>query len=103
MALCRVVAEVIPSSSDGCCFRLSLFSVARCLSSKPLTNYWCKWQSVQGGMGLSAHRIPGPIEVADEVLFANAHPSMSHVSPEFVPVFGDCIRMIRYAYSASSS
>jgi alanine-glyoxylate transaminase/serine-glyoxylate transaminase/serine-pyruvate transaminase len=39
--------------------------------------------------------IPGPIEVADEVLFANAHPSMSHVSPEFVPVFGDCIRMIR--------
>lgn len=39
--------------------------------------------------------IPGPIEVADDVLFANAHPSMSHVSPEFVPVFGDCIRMIR--------
>jgi len=39
--------------------------------------------------------IPGPIEVADEVLFANAHPSVSHVSPEFVPVFGDCIRMIR--------
>ncbi|KAF8801295.1 PLP-dependent transferase [Phlegmacium glaucopus] len=39
--------------------------------------------------------IPGPIEVADEVLFANAHPSMSHVSPEFVPIFGDCIRMIR--------
>ncbi|KAJ3576466.1 hypothetical protein NP233_g421 [Leucocoprinus birnbaumii] len=39
--------------------------------------------------------IPGPIEVADEVLFANAHPSMSHVSPEFVPVFGDCIRMTR--------
>jgi alanine-glyoxylate transaminase/serine-glyoxylate transaminase/serine-pyruvate transaminase len=39
--------------------------------------------------------IPGPIEIADEVLFANAHPSMSHVSPEFVPVFGDCIRMTR--------
>jgi len=39
--------------------------------------------------------IPGPIEVVDEVLFANAHPSMSHVSPEFIPVFGDCIRMIR--------
>ncbi|KAF9462961.1 PLP-dependent transferase [Collybia nuda] len=39
--------------------------------------------------------IPGPIEVADEVLFANAHPSMSHVSPEFVPVLGQCIRMIR--------
>ncbi|TFK39394.1 pyridoxal phosphate-dependent transferase [Crucibulum laeve] len=39
--------------------------------------------------------IPGPIEVADEVLFANAHPSMSHVSPDFIPVFGDCIRMTR--------
>lgn len=24
---------------------------------------------------------------------------MSHVSPDFVPVFGDCIRMLRYAYS----
>ncbi|KAF9445964.1 PLP-dependent transferase [Macrolepiota fuliginosa MF-IS2] len=39
--------------------------------------------------------IPGPIEVADEVLFANAHPSMSHVSPDFIPVFGDCVRMTR--------
>ncbi|KAJ3784368.1 pyridoxal phosphate-dependent transferase [Lentinula aff. detonsa] len=39
--------------------------------------------------------IPGPIEVSDEVLFANAHPSVSHVSPDFIPVFGDCIRMMR--------
>ncbi|KZT27752.1 PLP-dependent transferase [Neolentinus lepideus HHB14362 ss-1] len=39
--------------------------------------------------------IPGPIEVADDVLYANAHPSMSHVSAEFVPVLGDCIRMTR--------
>ncbi|KAF8603763.1 PLP-dependent transferase [Ceratobasidium sp. AG-I] len=39
--------------------------------------------------------IPGPIEIADEVLYANAHPSMSHVSADFVPVFGDCIRMLR--------
>ncbi|KAL0953472.1 hypothetical protein HGRIS_004704 [Hohenbuehelia grisea] len=39
--------------------------------------------------------IPGPIEVTDEVLYANAHPSMSHVSPDFIPVFGDCIRMTR--------
>ncbi|KAF8343452.1 pyridoxal phosphate-dependent transferase [Amanita rubescens] len=39
--------------------------------------------------------IPGPIEVADEVLYANAHPSMSHVSSEFVHVFGECIRMTR--------
>ncbi|EMD38885.1 hypothetical protein CERSUDRAFT_112610 [Gelatoporia subvermispora B] len=39
--------------------------------------------------------IPGPIEVTDEVLYANAHPSMSHMAAEFVPVFGDCIRMTR--------
>jgi len=39
--------------------------------------------------------VPGPIEVADDVLYANAHPSMAHTSPEFIPVFGDCIRMIR--------
>lgn len=29
------------------------------------------------------------------MLLANAHPSMSHVSPDFVPVFGDCLRMMR--------
>ncbi|TBU44001.1 PLP-dependent transferase [Dichomitus squalens] len=39
--------------------------------------------------------IPGPIEVTDEVLYANAHPSMSHISPDFIPVFGDAIRMTR--------
>lgn len=39
--------------------------------------------------------IPGPIELSDAVLEANAHPSMSHVSPAFAPVFGDCIRMMR--------
>ncbi|KAF8517978.1 PLP-dependent transferase [Hysterangium stoloniferum] len=39
--------------------------------------------------------IPGPIEVADDVLQANAHPSMSVFSPDFIPVFGDCIRLIR--------
>ncbi|CUA78178.1 hypothetical protein RSOLAG22IIIB_02796 [Rhizoctonia solani] len=39
--------------------------------------------------------IPGPIEISDEVLYANAHPSMSHISPDFIPVFGDCIRMLR--------
>ncbi|GAA6049362.1 hypothetical protein JCM3770_007308 [Rhodotorula araucariae] len=39
--------------------------------------------------------VPGPVEVSDEVLFANAHPSMSHVSPAFAPVFGNCLRMLR--------
>ncbi|KAG9018004.1 hypothetical protein FRB90_012672 [Tulasnella sp. 427] len=52
----------------------------------------------RGQDGKEPHKlllIPGPIEVSDEVLYANAHPSMSHVSPDFVPVFGDCIRMLR--------
>ncbi|KAI0033656.1 PLP-dependent transferase [Vararia minispora EC-137] len=40
-------------------------------------------------------RIPGPIEVSDEVLFANAHPSMSHMSADFTKIFGDSIRMTR--------
>ncbi|KAG9081700.1 hypothetical protein FS749_007461 [Ceratobasidium sp. UAMH 11750] len=39
--------------------------------------------------------IPGPIEITDDVLYANAHPSMSHVSADFIPVLGDCIRMLR--------
>ncbi|KAI0644186.1 PLP-dependent transferase [Trametes meyenii] len=47
--------------------------------------------------------IPGPIEVTDEVLFANAHPSMSHVSPDFIPVFGDCIRMVRQVLFAQDA
>ncbi|KAF9564277.1 PLP-dependent transferase [Agrocybe pediades] len=51
--------------------------------------------SAQPPFQQAPHNIPGPIEIADEVLYANAHPSMSHVSPDFIPVFGDCIRMIR--------
>ena len=47
--------------------------------------------------------IPGPIEVSDDVLLANAHPAMSHVSPDFVPVFGDCIRMMRQVLFAPNS
>ncbi|ETW79094.1 putative aminotransferase class V [Heterobasidion irregulare TC 32-1] len=39
--------------------------------------------------------IPGPVEVTDEVLFANAHPSVSHMSAEFVSAFGDSLRMTR--------
>jgi len=47
--------------------------------------------------------IPGPVEIADDVLFANAHPSMSHVSPDFVPIFGDSIRMLRQVLYAPTS
>ncbi|BEJ16383.1 hypothetical protein CspHIS471_0509880 [Cutaneotrichosporon sp. HIS471] len=39
--------------------------------------------------------IPGPIEVDNRILFANASPSVSHVSPAFIPIFGDCLRMLR--------
>lgn len=39
--------------------------------------------------------IPGPIEFANSVLLSNAHPSMSHVSPAFSPVFGNCIKLLR--------
>lgn len=39
--------------------------------------------------------IPGPIEVADDVLYANAHPSMSHMSPEFAKVFQDCLTRVK--------
>ena len=41
------------------------------------------------------HSIPGPIEFSDPVLLANATPGTSHVSPAFVPIFGDCLRMLK--------
>ncbi|KAL7422043.1 hypothetical protein Q5752_003816 [Cryptotrichosporon argae] len=48
--------------------------------------------------------IPGPIEFSNPVLLSNATPGTSHVSPAFIPVFGDCLRMLRrvlYAGDAS--
>ena len=69
---------------------------------------------------VSNKSIPGPIEVTDEVrssvlrheiaiglhrpiviitsqvLYANAHPSVSHMSANFTAVFGESIRMTRY-------
>ncbi|BEI85535.1 hypothetical protein CcaverHIS002_0509360 [Cutaneotrichosporon cavernicola] len=39
--------------------------------------------------------IPGPIEVDNRILYANASPSVSHVSPAFISIFGDCLRMLR--------
>ncbi|TRM65179.1 pyridoxal phosphate-dependent transferase [Schizophyllum amplum] len=38
---------------------------------------------------------PAIAHAPTQVLFANAHPSMSHVSADFIPVFGECIRMTR--------
>src|SRR6266436_1264769 len=66
---------------------------------------------------VSNKSIPGPIEVTDEVrssilgdeiaiglltviipqvLYANAHPSVSHMSANFAAIFGESIRMTRY-------
>lgn len=42
--------------------------------------------------------IPGPIEFSDEVLAANAHPSMSHVGPQFVKTFGETLTMLRRVF-----
>ncbi|KAJ8694847.1 hypothetical protein PTI98_007487 [Pleurotus ostreatus] len=39
--------------------------------------------------------IPGPIEVTNEVLEANARPPVGHTSPEFIQVFGSSICMTR--------
>lgn len=39
--------------------------------------------------------IPGPIEVSDDVLFANASPSQSHMSKSFTETFGAAIKMFR--------
>ncbi|KAH0578215.1 hypothetical protein H2248_003997 [Termitomyces sp. 'cryptogamus'] len=47
--------------------------------------------------------IPGPIEVSDEVLFANATPVVSHVSPDFVKILGDAIRPTRGAIHETSA
>ncbi|KAH9449195.1 hypothetical protein Pst134EB_020027 [Puccinia striiformis f. sp. tritici] len=38
--------------------------------------------------------IPGPIEVADEVLLANASASVSHVSAGFIGIFGETLEML---------
>ncbi|WVQ77831.1 hypothetical protein IAR50_007524 [Cryptococcus sp. DSM 104548] len=39
--------------------------------------------------------IPGPIEFSDDVLLANASPATAHTSPAFVPVFGECLSLLR--------
>ncbi|BFZ59867.1 hypothetical protein YB2330_000888 [Saitoella coloradoensis] len=45
--------------------------------------------------------IPGPIEFTDEVLQANAHPSMSHVGAPFINVFGESLEMLRKVFLTS--
>ena len=44
--------------------------------------------------GIRLHR---STTVTSQVLYANAHPSVSHMSANFVAVFGESIRMTRHA------
>ncbi|KAI7904379.1 pyridoxal phosphate-dependent transferase [Cokeromyces recurvatus] len=39
--------------------------------------------------------IPGPIEFHEDVLTAMSTPATSHVDPNFVPIFGEAIEMVR--------
>ncbi len=39
--------------------------------------------------------IPGPIEFNNEVLDSLGKPSLSHVSPEFIKIFGECLEMMK--------
>ncbi|KAL1919015.1 uncharacterized protein VTP21DRAFT_2396 [Calcarisporiella thermophila] len=39
--------------------------------------------------------IPGPVEFHEDVLAAMGTPATSHVSPEFIGVFGECFPMLR--------
>lgn len=47
--------------------------------------------------------IPGPIEVSDSVLHANASASVSHVSPEFVSIFKQTLSMVLEVVYAPAS
>ncbi|WFC98215.1 hypothetical protein MYAM1_000940 [Malassezia yamatoensis] len=45
--------------------------------------------------------IPGPIEVADDVLYENAHPAVAHVAPEFCQVYSEVLKNLRKVVYAS--
>ncbi|KAK9765216.1 hypothetical protein K7432_006634 [Basidiobolus ranarum] len=45
--------------------------------------------------------IPGPIEFHEDVLNAMATPACSHVDPTFIPIFGECIELVRKAFLSS--
>ena len=84
-----------------------------CLQIAPVSRY----RRVRRRQRLTLRRysIPGPIELSDEasrkggpllprdltripqVLYANATPPMPHTGADFIPIFGDAIRMTRYA------
>ncbi len=47
--------------------------------------------------------IPGPIEFTPEVLNEMARPTTSHVSPDFIACFGECLEMTREVFLAPSA
>ncbi|KAI8075598.1 pyridoxal phosphate-dependent transferase [Thamnidium elegans] len=47
--------------------------------------------------------IPGPIEFDEKVLTAMSTPATSHVDPNFVPVFGETIEMVRKVVQSTTA
>ncbi|KAI8883150.1 PLP-dependent transferase [Backusella circina FSU 941] len=47
--------------------------------------------------------IPGPIEFHEDVLAAMGTPATSHVDPNFIPVFGETIEMVRKVVLSKSA
>ncbi len=46
--------------------------------------------------------IPGPIEFSPRVLAAMAEPTTSHVAPDFIACFGDCLHRMKEVFMAPS-
>jgi len=47
--------------------------------------------------------IPGPVEFTPEVLRAMGEPTTSHVAPNFIETFGECLEMTRDVFLAPSA
>jgi alanine-glyoxylate transaminase/serine-glyoxylate transaminase/serine-pyruvate transaminase len=54
----------------------------------------------EDSMSRSLLMIPGPVEVDGDVLAAMGRPPVSHVSPGFVQVFGECLDGLRDVFAA---
>jgi alanine-glyoxylate transaminase / serine-glyoxylate transaminase / serine-pyruvate transaminase len=44
--------------------------------------------------------IPGPIEFEPAVLSTMSNPTTSHVAPDFIATFGNCLEMMRKVWNA---
>jgi len=47
--------------------------------------------------------IPGPVEFTPEVLNAMGEPTTSHIAPDFIDCFGECLEMTREVFLAPSA